>query len=208
MTASKPVIERAEQLRDELHEHGYRYYVLDDPIITDDKYDALLDELRAIEAEHPELRTPDSPTQRVGGEPLPQFAEVRHRTPMLSIGNAFDDEEVRAFDKRVQQAVGAETVEYAATMEDPTTWTRPWTVKQELAKQDEQANRIYKEPRCHEGNYGMPALLMGARAEEKAYAERRGPDPATICNTGCGGTENFQVGVDIQVEDLRPDGSR
>jgi hypothetical protein len=58
-------------------------------------------------------------------------------------------------------------------------WTRPWTVKQEMNRQDEQANRIYYEPRCHEGNYGLPALLAGARVEEKAFAEGRGPDPAT-----------------------------
>ena len=100
----------------------------------------------------------------------------------------------------------AKTIEYAVTMEDSTTWTRPWTVKVELSRQSDQLNRIYKEPRCHEGNYGMPALLLGARAEEKAYAERRGPNPATICNTACGGGENFQVGVgDVQLEE-RPDG--
>jgi hypothetical protein len=81
----------------------------------------------------------------------------------------------------------AKTVEYAATMEDSTTWTRPWIVKMELNKQSDQANRVYKEPRCHEGNYGMPALLAGARAEEHAFAERRGPDPATLCSAGCGG---------------------
>jgi hypothetical protein len=71
------------------------------------------------------------------------------------------------------------TLEYAVTIDDPTMWTRPWTVKQEMNRQDEQANRIYYEPRCHEGNYGLPALLAGARVEEKAFAEGRGPDPAT-----------------------------
>ena len=81
----------------------------------------------------------------------------------------------------------AETIEYVATMEDPTTWTRPWTVTFELSRQSDAANRIYKEPRCHEGNYGMPGLLAGARAEERAFAEGRGPDPATLCSAGCGG---------------------
>jgi hypothetical protein len=81
----------------------------------------------------------------------------------------------------------ADTLEYVVKIEDPTTWTRPWTVKQEYTKQPDRANRIYKEPRCHEGNYGMPALLAGARAEEKAFAQRRGPDPATLCSAGCGG---------------------
>jgi hypothetical protein len=81
----------------------------------------------------------------------------------------------------------ANTIEYAVTIEDGTTWTRPWTVKQEYNKQSDQANRFYKEPRCHEGNYGMVALLAGARAEERAFAQGRGPDPATMCTAGCGG---------------------
>ncbi len=75
--------------------------------------------------------------------------------------------------------VDAKTLEYSVTIEDPTTWTKPWTVKQEMTRQDEQANRIYYEPRCHEGNYGLPALLIGTRAEEAAFAKGRGPNPAT-----------------------------
>jgi hypothetical protein len=71
-------------------------------------------------------------------------------------------------------------------MEDPTTWVRPWTVKQEFNLQPNEANRIYTEPRCHEGNYGLVGLLAGARAEEKAFTEKRGPDPATRCIGGCG----------------------
>jgi len=83
----------------------------------------------------------------------------------------------------------ADTLEYAVTMDDKTTWTRPWTVKQELKRQSDEANQIYFEPRCHEGNYGFAALLSGARAAERAYAEKRGPDPATLCIIigGCGG---------------------
>ena len=73
----------------------------------------------------------------------------------------------------------AETLEYIVTIEDPTTWTGPWTVRQELAIQDGRANRIYYEPRCHEGNYGLPAQLAGSRVEERAFAAGRGPDPAT-----------------------------
>jgi DNA ligase (NAD+) len=106
--------QRVRKLRQEIERHNRLYYIEDEPSITDAEYDRLFGELRALEAEHPELVTPDSPTQRVGGAPLPQFAEVRHRTPMLSISNAFDEEEVRAFDKRVRQAVGAEAIEYAA----------------------------------------------------------------------------------------------
>jgi len=101
----------------------------------------------------------------------------------------------------------AKTIQYDATMEDPTTWTRPWTVKQELTKQSDEANRIYKEPRCHEGNYAMPALLAGARAEAQVFAEGRGPDPATLCTAGCGGFEVIGVG-DLQLEDPRPVGGR
>jgi hypothetical protein len=79
----------------------------------------------------------------------------------------------------------ADTLEYVATIEDPTVWTKPWTVKQELTKQEEQANRIYYEPRCYEGNYGLPALLLGNRHEDTAFAEGRGPDPATMDRATC-----------------------
>jgi hypothetical protein len=75
--------------------------------------------------------------------------------------------------------VDANTIEYSVTIEDSTTWTRPWTVKQELVRQDERANRIYYEPRCHEGNYGLPTMLLGTRTEERAFARGEGPDPAT-----------------------------
>jgi hypothetical protein len=81
--------------------------------------------------------------------------------------------------------VDANTLEYMVTIEDPTVWTRPWTVKQELTKQDDVANRIYYEPRCFEGNYGLPGLLAGARADDTAFAEGRGPHPATKDNTTC-----------------------
>jgi hypothetical protein len=74
---------------------------------------------------------------------------------------------------------GPTSLEYEVTIEDPTVWTRPWTVKQEFTKQNEQENRIYYEPRCIEGNYGLPGLLRGRRMEELAFAEGRGPDPAT-----------------------------
>jgi DNA ligase (NAD+) len=93
---------RATTLRREIEEHNRRYYVLDDPIVGDDEYDALLDELRTIEAEHPELRTPDSPTQRVGAPPLDRFEQVEHAQPMLSLGNARDEEELRAWETRIR----------------------------------------------------------------------------------------------------------
>ena len=81
--------------------------------------------------------------------------------------------------------VDANTLEYTVTLDDPTTWTKSWTVRQELSKQDNKANRVYKEPRCHEGNYGMVALLAGARAQERAFAQGRGPNPAALCTAGC-----------------------
>jgi len=77
---------------------------------------------------------------------------------------------------------GPDKLEYTVTIEDPATWTKPWTVKQEYSRQNDQANRIYYEPRCHDGNFGLPGLLAGGRAAEKAFAERRGPDPATFDN--------------------------
>ena len=89
--------------------------------------------------------------------------------------------------------VDAKTLGYAVTIEDPTTWTKPWTVKQEMNRQDEQANRIYYEPRCHEGNYGLPALLSGTRAEETDFAAGKGPNPATKDSATDFGTEG---GVD------------
>ena len=105
--------QRAAALRRELERHNRLYYVEDAPEIPDAAYDKLFAELQSLEAEHPELATPDSPTQRVGGAPLPEFAEVRHRTPMLSLANAFSEDEVRAFDRRVREALQAEEVEYA-----------------------------------------------------------------------------------------------
>jgi DNA ligase (NAD+) len=93
---------RAERLRRELAEHNHRYYVLDDPTIDDDEYDALLEELRAIEADHAELRTPDSPTQRVGAPPLDRFEQVEHHEGMLSLANARNEEELRAWETRVR----------------------------------------------------------------------------------------------------------
>ena len=81
----------------------------------------------------------------------------------------------------------SETIEYVATMDDPTTWTQPWTVAVELKLQNAMQNRIYIEPRCHEGNYGLPAMLLGARSDEQAFAKGQGPDPATICTAGCSG---------------------
>src|SRR5258708_2453094 len=103
------------ELREEIRRHEHAYYVLDQPEVSDAEYDALFLELRRIEEERPALVTPDSPTQRVGGEASDKFAKVRHRSPMLSLQNAFDEGEIRAFDKRVRAAIG-DQVTYCAEL--------------------------------------------------------------------------------------------
>jgi DNA ligase (NAD+) len=107
---------RVLELHDEINEHNHRYYVLDDPAISDAEYDRLMRELMALEEEFPELKTPDSPTQRVGGEPLPYFEKVEHTTPMLSLGNAFDEQDLRDFDERVRKAAGRQNVRYVCEL--------------------------------------------------------------------------------------------
>ena len=107
MPKSPPrLVERIRQLRTEIERHNYRYFVLDDPEVPDAEYDRLLRELREIEQQHPELVTPDSPTQRVGAAPVTEFSEVRHRLPMLSLDNAFEPADVEAFDRRVRERLG------------------------------------------------------------------------------------------------------
>ncbi len=113
--ADKAVVERAEELRRQIEYHNYRYYVLDDPEIPDAEYDRLMRELEALEAAHPEIIIPNSPTQRVGAKPRDGFREVRHDMPMLSLNNCFSEEELRAFDRRVREGLGVESaVEYAS----------------------------------------------------------------------------------------------
>jgi DNA ligase (NAD+) len=104
---------RAAELRAALERHNTLYYVRDAPEITDAEYDQLFRELQDLEKEHPELRVDWSPTARVGGAPLGEFLPVRHKTPMLSISNAFDSAEVEAFDRRAREALGATSIEYA-----------------------------------------------------------------------------------------------
>ncbi|MEA2365048.1 MAG: ligase [Thermoleophilaceae bacterium] len=111
MSSATDVAARADELRRQLEHHGHRYYVLDDPEISDPDYDALLNELRALEAEHPELRTPDSPTQRVGGQPLDKFEEVPHLQPMLSLANARNEEELAAWVLRSERYLARQGVE-------------------------------------------------------------------------------------------------
>ncbi len=112
----QPLSERAEELRKQLSHHEYLYYVLDEPAITDAQFDAMMRELRQIEDANPDLRTPDSPTQRVGGQPREGFVKVAHSSPMLSLDNALNEEELRDFDARVRGLLKSDDYEYVAEL--------------------------------------------------------------------------------------------
>lgn len=114
--ATDAIIERAEALRKAIRHHSYLYYVLDRPEITDFEFDKLYRELVDLEAAHPELVTPDSPTQRVGGKASDDFRKVRFRKPMLSLTNVFNGEELREFDRRVKNGLGTEDVQYVTEL--------------------------------------------------------------------------------------------
>src|SRR5881275_3435379 len=116
-SAAKNIDQRLESLREKIRQHEYRYYVLDDPEISDAEFDRLMNELKNLEAEHPDLITPDSPTQRVGGKPREGFVKVRHSSPMLSLDNALNEAELREFDRRLRGLLreGAE-VTYVAEL--------------------------------------------------------------------------------------------
>ena len=113
MTPPTPAA-RIADLRRQLEDANYRYYVLDEPSIPDAEYDRLLRELEALEAAHPDLVTADSPTQRVGNAPAGKFAEVRHAIPMLSLGNAFSDEEVQDFVRRIADRLKRPALRFSA----------------------------------------------------------------------------------------------
>ena len=108
-----PLLQEAVALRRQIEEHNRRYYVLDEPTIPDAEYDRLFRRLQEIESLAPDLVPEDSPTHRVGGRPVPGFAEVEHRTPMLSLNNAFAEEEVRGFDERIRKTLNVEVIEYS-----------------------------------------------------------------------------------------------
>lgn len=114
MSTRKSARARIAELRESIGKHNYYYYVLDDPRISDAEYDRLMRELEKLEAAHPELVSPDSPTQRVGAAPSDAFAQIRHEIPMLSLANAIERAEMEAFDKRVRDRLGVDAVEYAA----------------------------------------------------------------------------------------------
>ena len=108
--------QRAEELRRQIDHHNYLYYVEAKPEISDREFDRLLKELQDLEAAHPDLVTPDSPTQRVGGQPIEGFATVKHRVPMLSIDNTYNADELREFDRRVRKLLPGEPVTYVVEL--------------------------------------------------------------------------------------------
>src|ERR1022692_3375044 len=115
--ASNPSPEKQiEALREEIRHHEHLYYVLDAPKLTDAEYDALVNRLKALEAAHPELITPDSPTQRVGGKPREGFVKVAHSQPMLSLDNAYSHEELSDFDRRARELADQERIEYVCEL--------------------------------------------------------------------------------------------
>jgi len=114
--AAKELERRVADLRQQIEKANYEYYVLDSPTISDEQYDGMLKELTELETKHPELVTPESPTQRVGATPSERFRPVRHAAPMLSLANAFGEEELRAFDQRVRKALGREEIEYVCEL--------------------------------------------------------------------------------------------
>ena len=117
MTASgKNLPKEIEELREQIRYHEHRYFVLDTPEISDAEFDGLMNRLKRLEAEHPNLITPDSPTQRVGGKPREGVVQARHSVPMMSLDNAYSEEELRDFDRRVREGAGREKIEYVAEL--------------------------------------------------------------------------------------------
>ncbi len=115
-TAAKGIENKIESLREKIRHHEYLYYVLDNPEITDAQFDQLMIELKKIEAEHPELITPDSPTQRVGGKPREGFLKAPHSSPMLSLDNSYSEDELRNWERRVHELSGREDIEYVCEL--------------------------------------------------------------------------------------------
>src|SRR6185312_7523347 len=107
---------RIEDLREKIQYHEHRYYVLDDPEISDAEFDRLMNELKQLEAERPELITPDSPTQRVGGKPREGFVKVPHSVPMLSLDNAYSEDELRSWERRAHELSGRKDIEYVCEL--------------------------------------------------------------------------------------------
>src|SRR5260370_1580400 len=116
VSSTKDLEKKIESLREKIRHHEYLYYVLDNPEISDAEYDKLMQQLKALEAEHPELITADSPTQRVGGKPREGFVKVPHSSPMLSLDNTYSENELRAWERRVHELSGRKDVDYVCEL--------------------------------------------------------------------------------------------
>src|SRR5579872_446332 len=114
--AVKDLEKKIESLREKLRHHEYRYHVLDDPEISDAEFDQLMNELKALEAENPKLITPDSPTQRVGGKPREGFVKARHSSPMLSLDNTYNEEDLRNWERRMHELSGRTDIDYVCEL--------------------------------------------------------------------------------------------
>src|SRR5579863_4466039 len=114
--AAKDIEQKIEALREQIRHHEYRYFVLDDPEITDAQFDQLMNELQKIEIEHPDLITPDSPTQRVGGKPREGFLKAPHSSPMLSLDNTYNVDDLRNWERRVHELSGRKDIDYVCEL--------------------------------------------------------------------------------------------
>src|SRR5450631_4762667 len=113
---AKDLEKKLEALREKIRHHEYRYFVLDDPEISDVQFDQLTHELKQLEAKHPELITPDSPTQRVGGKPREGFGKTPHSSPMLSLDNTYSEDELRNWERRVHELSGRDDIDYVCEL--------------------------------------------------------------------------------------------
>src|SRR5947209_13961571 len=107
---------KVDSLREKIRYHEHRYYVLDQPEITDAEFDRLMEQLKKLESEHPDLITPDSPTQRAGGKPREGFIKVQHSAPMLSLDNTYNEQELPGWERRVHELTGRKDVEYVCEL--------------------------------------------------------------------------------------------
>ena len=198
--AASDIPRRVESLRETVRRHERLYYVLDRPEISDAEYDRLIAELRGLEQAHPELTTPDSPTQRVGGAPRDGFAKAPHASPMLSLDNAFDDADLRDFDRRVRELSGLDIVDYVGELKldgismsvefSRGRMTRALTRGDGVTGEDITANArtIRSLPLAVDGA-GLPArfevrgeIVMNRKAFERLNAERVRQDQPTFAN--------------------------
>ncbi len=196
--------EKIERLREQLRHHEYLYHVLDAPEISDAEYDAMLRELKDLEAQHPELITPDSPTQRVGAKPREGFVKVRHSSPMLSLDNAFGETELRDFDRRVRGLLTDEEYAYVAELKldglSMAVHYRDGKLAMALTRGDgevgedvtENARTIRSIPmplRKRQGDWVVRGeVVLNKKAFEKVNAQNRSRQSETVCESSeCGG---------------------